>query len=487
MLLTSNLICRVVSDIRTCNFIYVGRACFIDMNSSSNDGIQYMEPSNAKKHRIYSVSELTSDIKDVLERKYPFIWIFGEISNFNIPASGHFYFTLKDEHSQINAVMFRNQNRNLRCHLEDGISIKGLGRISVYEPRGTYQIIFEYLEPQGTGAIQLAFEQLKKKLFEEGLFDEKHKIPLPFLPKKISIITSPSGAVVHDILKIINRRFPNIFLEIIPVKVQGYGAEQEIADAIALLNTRSDSDVAILARGGGSLEDFHAFNSEEVARAIFRSKIPIISAVGHETDYSITDFVADLRAPTPSAAAELVVPLKIDLSRKTADISKLLAHRFLRNIKYLEKVLKGLTNRLTHPSRKIIDLRLRTDDMMGRLNRALKNSMRHHHIQVTRQIERLHANTPLTQLTNYKGKLHQKYDNLFIYMKIRINKKYFELRELFAKLHTLNPGAILDRGYSITRTIPDAIVVRDPKEVSIGQELEVMVAKGSFICSVKRK
>ena len=457
------------------------------MDSSHTDGIQYMGPSDTVKHRIYSVSELTSDIKDLLEQRYPFIWICGEISNFSMPASGHFYFTLKDERAQISAVMFRNQNRNLQFHPEDGLRIKGLGRISVYEPRGTYQIIFEYIEPQGTGAIQLAFEQLKKQLFEEGLFDEKHKTALPFLPQKISIITSPSGAVVHDILKVINRRFPNIFLEIIPVKVQGHGAEQEIIDAITLLNERPHSDVAILARGGGSLEDFHAFNSEDVARAVFGSKIPIISAVGHETDYSITDFVADLRAPTPSAAAELVVPVKTDLSRKVTELSTLLTHRLLRNIEHFQKVLKGLSNRLIHPSRKITDLRLRTDDMLGRLNRALKNSMRHHHYRVTRQTERLHANSPETLVKKYKDKLQQQYDNLFIYIKIQLNKKQFNLREISAKLHTLNPEAILARGYSITRTIPDAMVVRDPQDVFINQDLEVMVAKGPLICTVKRK
>jgi exodeoxyribonuclease VII large subunit len=456
------------------------------MNSFPTD-IQYMSPSNTEQHRIYSVSELTSDIKELLETKYPFIWICGEISNFSVPASGHFYFTLKDEYSQINAVMFRNQNRNLKFHPNDGMRITGFGRINVYEPRGTYQLIFEYLEPKGTGAIQLAFEQLKKRLFDEGLFDQKHKTPLPFLPKKISIITSPTGAVVHDILKIINRRFPNIFLEIMPVKVQGYGAEQEITAAIALLNARSDSDVAILARGGGSLEDFHAFNSEDVARAVFECQIPIISAIGHETDFSITDFVADLRAPTPSAAAELVVPLKKDLSRKIVDLSSALTHRFLRNIEHLQNVLKGMSNRLIHPSRKIADLRLRTDDMLGRLNRALKNSMLLHQSRVMRQIERLHANTPLIQITNYKNKLHPKCENLFIYMKIRLDNKHFRLRELSAKLHTLNPAEILARGYSITRTIPDAMVVRDPQDVFINQDLEVMVAKGSFICSVKRK
>ena len=455
--------------------------------NSSPIGIHYIGPSNTEKHRIYSVSELTSEIKDILEKKYPFFWICGEISNFNIPASGHYYFTLKDDHSQIKAVMFYNQNRNLKFHPEDGMRITGIGRISVYEPRGTYQIIFEYLEPKGTGAIQLAFEQLKKQLYEEGLFDQNQKTPLPFLPRKISIITSPSGAVVHDIIKIISRRFPNTFLEIIPVKVQGYGAEQEITAALSLLDARSDSDVAILARGGGSLEDFHAFNSEDVARAVFAFKIPIISAVGHETDFCITDFVADLRAPTPSAAAELVVPLKKELSRKIDDISALLTHHILQKIQHLQQNFKGLSKRLIHPSRKIADLRLRTDDMLGRLNRALKNNMRQYHNRMTRCIERLHANSPLFQIANYKDKLNQRYNNLFIYIKIRLDKKRFKLRELSAKLYTLNPDAILARGYSITRTIPDAMVIRDPKDVCINQELEVMVARGAFICSVKRK
>jgi exodeoxyribonuclease VII large subunit len=442
---------------------------------------------NTDQHRIYTVSELTSDIKGILEKTYPFVWIYGEISNFNIPASGHFYFTVKDEHAQINAVMFRNQNRNLKFRLEDGISITGLGRISVYEPRGTYQIIFEHLEPKGTGAIQLAFEQLKKRLADEGLFDEKHKNPLPFLPKKISIITSPTGAVVHDILKIIDRRFSNLHLEIIPVKVQGYGAENEIISALKMINTRCDSDVAILARGGGSLEDFHAFNSEDVARAVFVSEIPIISAVGHETDFSITDFVADFRAPTPSAAAELAVPVKKELMLKISSLSENLTTRFLRYFGHLRTVLNAMSNRMVHPKRIIVDLMLKTDDILDRLNRAFKNSFKKHHEQLWWRIERLLSNNPLAQIKLLENKLDIKNTNIQIYTQILLSKKRSTLRELEAKLHTLSPKSILARGYSITRTIPDANVVRDPHELSIGQDLEVMVAEGSFICSVKRK
>ena len=449
--------------------------------------IHYTGPSNTDQHRIYTVSELTSEIKGMLEKTYPFIWIYGEISNFNIPASGHFYFTVKDENAQINAVMFRNQNRSLKFKPEDGISITGLGRISVYEPRGTYQIIFEYLEPKGTGAIQLAFEQLKKRLADEGLFDDKHKNSLPFLPQKISIITSPTGAVVHDILKIMDRRFSNLHLEIVPVKVQGYGAENEIISAIEMINARYDSDVAILARGGGSLEDFHAFNSEDVARAVFSSKIPIISAIGHETDFSITDFVADFRAPTPSAAAEIAVPLKKELSRKITDLSEVLTTRYLRYFGHLQTVLKEMSNRLVHPNRKITDLRLKTDDMLGRLNRSFKNSFLKHQERFWWRIERLISNNPSIQIRLLKDKLNIKNSNINIYIQIFLSKKRAILRELEAKLYTLSPEAILARGYSITRTIPDAAVIRDPKEVSIGQDLEVMVAKGVFICSVKRK
>ena len=455
------------------------------MNSHPN--IQSSGPSDSHQRRIYTVSELTFKVKNLLEESYPFVWINGEISNFRVPASGHYYFTLKDEAAQINAVMFRNQNRTLIFDPEDGMNITGLGRISVYEPRGTYQIIFEYLEPKGTGAIQLAFEQLKTRLFEEGLFDEAHKTPLPFLPKKISIITSPTGAVVHDILKIINRRFSNTQIEIIPVKVQGDGAEHEIVSAIEMLNLRSNSDLAILARGGGSLENFHAFNAEIVAKAIFASNIPIISAVGHETDFCIADFVADLRAPTPSAAAELAVPLKQDLLKRVSELSTLLGMRFVRNLEDLQFRVQEMSNRLVHPNRKIIDLRLKLDDLMTRLVKTFNKTIVQQHKGVKWQTERLFANNPLVRTKFLKDKLDLKHGNLLNYKDIFINTKRFLLREAMAGLHALSPEATLSRGYSITRTIPDAAVVRDPKKVSLGQDLEVTVAKGLLICKVKGK
>jgi exodeoxyribonuclease VII large subunit len=454
---------------------------------NSHSGIQYSEQSCMDKPHIYTVSELTAKVKVLLEDGFPFIWICGEISNLRIPASGHFYFTLKDEKAQINAVMFRGQNRNLKFMPEDGMSVTGIGRVSVYEPRGTYQIILEYIEPEGIGAIQLAFEQLKERLTAEGLFDEKHKKPLPFLPCKISIITSPTGAVIHDILKIVNRRFPNIPIEIIPVKVQGDGSEREIVSGLETITTRSDSDVVILARGGGSLEDFHAFNSEDVARAIFASKIPIISAVGHETDFSISDFVADLRAPTPSAAAELAVPLKSDLIKKTTELTTHLTTRFSRYIEHRQTLLQEMSHRLVDPNKRIEDLRLRTDDLLSRLIRTFKANIIQQQERFEWRFDKLNSHNPLSYTKKLNEKLKQFNFNLLTYIRIKLSNKQFLLRELDARLTALSPNAILDRGYSITRTIPDAVIVRNPQQVEIGQDLEVMVAKGSLICSVKRK
>ncbi len=443
--------------------------------------------SNGIKRKIYSVSELNANIKILIEESFPFIWIFGEISNFRIPASGHYYFSLKDAASQISAVMFRGQQRKLKFEPEDGMSVTGMGRISVYEPRGTYQIILEYLEPSGVGALQIAFEQLKKRLADEGLFDDEYKTQLPFIPNKISVITSPSGAVVHDILQVINRRYTNIAIRIIPVKVQGEGAVEEIVSAVDLLNTMDECDVAILARGGGSLEDLQAFNSEPVARAIFASRIPIISAVGHETDYTIADFVADLRAPTPSAAAELVVPEKSALERRCKEIEALLQTKIIYYFNNLKIKIQEISKRLADPRRKIEDLRLRIDDFNLRLNRNFVYRIRRDRENLAFRADRLSANNPRFLIRKVKKQLEQNYNNLIKSFIILNNSKQIRIRELTAKLEALSPVAILARGYSITRTIPDAEVVKDPQAVSLNQDLEVMVAKGRLFCRVKGK
>jgi exodeoxyribonuclease VII large subunit len=439
------------------------------------------------KRKIYSVSELNADIKDLMEESFPFIWVFGEISNFRSPASGHYYFSLKDAASQISAVLFRGQQRKLKFEPEDGMSVTGMGRISVYEPRGTYQVILEYLEPSGVGALQIAFEQLKKRLADDGLFEEEFKSRLPFIPNKIGVITSPSGSVVHDVLQVINRRYSNVAIQIIPVKVQGDGAVEEIVSAVDLLNTMAECDVAILARGGGSLEDLQAFNSEPVARAIFASLIPIISAVGHETDYTIADFVADLRAPTPSAAAEMVVPEKSALQRRCQEVEARLQTKIRYYFNNLRLIIQEISKRLTDPRRKIEDWRLRVDDLNQRLNRTFANRIRRERQNLGFRADRLSANNPRFLIRKFKKQLDQNHNNLIKSFIILNNSKQMKTRELAAKLNALSPVAILSRGYSITRTIPDARVVKNPQSVSLNQDLEVMVAHGRLICRVKGK
>lgn len=437
--------------------------------------------------KIYTISQLTQNIKNLLEDHFSLVWITGEISNFRVPASGHFYFTLKDDAAQINAVMFKGQNRNLKFIPEDGMSITGFGRISVYEPRGTYQIILEYLEPSGVGALQAAFEQLKAKLYAEGFFDSEKKKLLPFLPETICLITSPTGAVVHDMIRVIQRRYQGVNIEIIPVKVQGEGAEDEIEAAIDLLNQRQKADVAIVARGGGSLEDFSAFNSEKVARAIFASVIPIISAVGHETDFTIADFVADLRAPTPSVAAELVVPVQAHLLEKIQSCYNRLCSRIRININQYLNYLNKLTKRLIHPKKRLDDAKLRLDDYSSRLVKEFTRSIRLKKERLFWLKQRFEAKSPVYIVETHKTSLHQRSALLESLLMTFLNHQRLKYKELNGRLHALSPTAVLKRGYSITRLISDKTVITDSSTVCIDQLVEVILAKGALFCRVERK
>jgi exodeoxyribonuclease VII large subunit len=383
--------------------------------------------------------------------------------------------------------MFRGQNQNLKFVPEDGMSVTGLGRISVFEPRGSYQVILEYLEPKGVGALQVAFEQLKKKLEDEGLFDDQYKKPLPFLPEKIGLITSPTGAAVHDVLHVIKRRFSGIPLDIAPVRVQGDGAIADIVAAVELLNRLRSVDVVILARGGGSLEDLQAFNSEAVARAIFASEIPIISAVGHETDYTICDFAADLRAPTPSAAAELVAPLKGDLYRKINELNYFIILNLQRYIKNYRSQVGSLRERLADPKKKVIDHRLKLDEDAGRLMRAMMNQVHMRRERIAWRFDKLSYNNPSFYVTKLKEKLNITMSLLQQSIRVCVSERQARLREVNAKLDSLNPTAILSRGFSITRTLPETAIVRDSAAVSLGQALEIVLANGSLTCGVKEK
>jgi exodeoxyribonuclease VII large subunit len=435
--------------------------------------------------RIYTVSELTRHIKALLEGNFPFVWVAGEISNFRIPASGHFYLTLKDESAQINAVMFKGNQQHLKFLPEDGMRIIGLGRISLYEPRGVYQIVLEYIEPSGIGALQAAFEQLKKRLEAEGLFDASHKKPIPYLPRAIALITSTTGAVVHDMLNIIFRRFPTMTVQIIATKVQGDGAETEIAQALRIMNERGNADVAILARGGGSLEDLHAFNSETVARAIFSSRIPIVSAIGHETDFTIADFVSDLRAPTPSAAAEMVVPEKSELDRRIREFSSSLQKRLMSCHRTISAHYMGIFKRLVHPQKKIQDHRLRIDDLAARNARAFHQLVRHKVLDFQGKSDRLLHLNPIRNVPVYKQILDKNNYKLFNSMMKLVEQKKSAYRRLSLALDALSPLAILSRGYSIVRRLPEGMIVRDAGGVAPGQLLEIRLYKGSLLCRVE--
>lgn len=434
--------------------------------------------------QIYSVAKLTREIKHLLEEKYDIVWITGEISNLRIPSSGHAYFTLKDEKAQIAAVMFKGQLRQLKFNLDDGKTIVALGRVTVYEPRGNYQIILEYVEPKGIGALQVAFEQLKAKLADEGLFDASLKKPLPFLPVKIAIITSVTGAVLQDMLKIVRRRFENMPVDIYPVHVQGDAAVDEIVHALKLADKQANTDVIILARGGGSLEDLAAFNAEPVARAIFSVDIPVVSAIGHETDVTIADFVADLRAPTPSAAAELVVPVKAELLSRCRELRNRCRRSVLAAIGRYHNENERLRNRLIHPRKKIQDLHLRLDELGQRLNRSIA---RHHQWQNQRYfnaVKMLFSLNPIDYVIKNKSRrdvLNYKLNQL-IHNKIDVYRRKLE-RE-YSALNALSPLAVLRRGYSITRALPHGNVISTSKNIEVDQSLEIILYQGALKAKV---
>lgn len=447
-------------------------------------------PSHLRDHQngisVRSVSRLTQEIKQLLEDKFSIVWISGEVANLKIAASGHAYFTLKDSKAQISAVMFKGPGRNLRFSLKDGLSIVGMGRISVYEPRGGYQLILEYAELLGVGALQIAFEHLKQKLATEGLFDASAKTPIPYFPRTIGLITSPTGAVIHDMLTIIFRRYPNTTIEIMPVRVQGNGAENEIAQALALANRHRKSEVLIVARGGGSFEDLAPFNSELVARAIFASQIPVISAIGHETDFTIADFVADMRAPTPSAAAELVIPLKNDLVSRVFESRQRCCQVIFQHTRSYRRELSLVRRGLVHPKKKIEELHFRSDDFTRRLLSTTRNILeikkRHYQALVAKLIQVL----PKREIDRSRALTEKAIAALKNSMQRALLDHIEKSNLLRAKLELMNPKQLLKIGYSITRKLPTHDVVMNCADVVTDQELEIILHQGQLRAVVKR-
>ena len=396
----------------------------------------------AATRKFLTITELNELVKGTLESRLEPLWVEGEVSNFRMPPSGHCYFTLKDDRSQIAAVMFRRQGMRLRFTPENGMALLCYGRVSVYSARGDLQLYVEDMEPQGKGALYLAFEQLKKKLAEEGLFAPERKRPLPFLPQTIGIVTSGRGAALHDMLRILADRFARRRIIVRPVQVQGEGAAREIAAGIADLNRLGGIGVMIVGRGGGSLEDLWAFNEEIVARAIHASSIPVVSAVGHEIDFTIADFVADQRAPTPTAAAEMIMPRMAELLERVAAMEAQLQRCMQSKIDRSRQDLSRWVRRLADPGRRLRENQQLVDELSIALVRRFQERLRKCRDHLARQSGRLEA---------------------------------------------LSPLAVLERGYSIAHKLPEERIVKEAANLAEGDLLRISFASGKALCRVERK
>ena len=432
-----------------------------------------------KEKKTLSVSELTSQIKNLLENNFFDVYVTGEISNLSKPISGHIYFTLKDENASIRCVLFKFQQRLINFDYNDGDKVIIRGRITVYEKRGEYQIIVDYIEPDGIGALYLKFEKLKRKLEKEGLFDKKYKKKIPEFPRKIGIITSPTGAAIRDILNILKRRFVNINVIIAPVKVQGEEAKFEIVEAINFFNLNfSDIDVIILARGGGSLEDLQPFNEEIVARAIFNSNIPIISAVGHETDFTIADFTADLRAPTPSAAAELVVKNKEDILLHLTNLEKQLISNMQKILNYNRQKFLNLEKRIYSKLVDLKNLKSKIQNYENKLISLIFNNFNNKKSQFLEINEHLKMQNPLLKIQNLRNQVNILMNNLENVYLNKIFSKKQKLKNLENSLRNLSPLNVLARGYSIV--FKKNKVVNNINQINLDDKINVLLYKGNF-------
>jgi exodeoxyribonuclease VII large subunit len=433
---------------------------------------------------ILTVTRLTALLRGVLEENFEQVWVQGEVSNLSVPSSGHMYFTLKDAGAQLRCVMFKSSAKNLKFRLTDGMAMITRGRISLYDQRGEYQLICEYVEPAGVGALQMAFIQMKEKLAKEGLFDAAHKKAMPRFPRRVGIITSATGAAIHDILNVLKRRFASLEVLIYPVRVQGEGSAQEISRAIDEMNRMAEVDVLITGRGGGSLEDLWAFNEEVVARAVYRSKIPVISAVGHETDWSICDFTADLRAPTPSAAAEMVITSADELRGQIEALSHRLRLVIRNRLASLDSRLESLKRLLQDPRTMLGHLAQRMDDLTGRLDMALFNSVRHRREGFSHFCGALNYLNPTSRIEN----LRQQTCLFSAQMERSLMQRLEALKQEFgdnaARLEVLSPLKTLARGYAIATRIDNGRVITDANELCAGERLLLTLRSGTAHCRV---
>jgi exodeoxyribonuclease VII large subunit len=444
------------------------------------------ESAESDRAKIYTVTSLSEEIKSLLETHFDFVWVEGEISNFRSPLSGHFYMVLKDENAQIRAVMFRPQTRYLKFMPQDGMKVIVRGRVAIYEPRGEYQVILDYMEPLGVGALALAFEQLKKKLAAQGVFDQGIKKPLPFLPQRVAVITSPTGAAIRDFLKIIRRRFANLEIIVVPVKVQGEGAAAEMVDALNLVNRDLDVDVIVLTRGGGSLEDLWAFNQEELALAIRASRIPVVSAVGHEIDVTISDLAADRRAPTPSGAAELLVVEKATLKQQIMQLQTRLESRLKTELASLQEKLRFLSKGLHDPRKRLADSWLHLDEIESRLERMISFMIIDRKRSLGAGEKALILYSPLKIVAGLKQRIEFQSRSMAMMVTRKVKDCRMEISMVQERLKDMSPLSVLGRGYSITRKLPGRWVVRSSSQVDQGDRVNVKLAEGELECLVEK-
>ena len=429
---------------------------------------------------VYTVSRLNLDARAILEETFSTVWIEGELSNLARPRSGHVYFTLKDEHCQVRCAMFRMYNRTLSFAPEDGMHVLAHARVSLYPERGEFQLIVQYMEEAGAGALRRAFDALKSRLGAEGLFDAAHKRPLPVLPRCVGVITSPTGAAVRDVLSVLGRRFPAVQVVIHPVAVQGAGAAEAIARMIGLACERSECDVLILARGGGSLEDLWAFNEETVARAIHRASIPIVTGVGHEVDFTIADLVADLRAPTPSAAAESVVPDASEWAARFRGFEARLVAVVRRGLAARRGEARMLGKRLVHPRRRLFDHSQRLDAVTMRLARAANAGLREHRARLATLAARLARHAPNRTVEAHRSRCEALDRRLRRATHAALAERRSRVSALERALGAFGPQATLERGYSILLRDGGRRAVRGASEVHPGERLHARLAVGAL-------
>lgn len=431
------------------------------------------------------MGELTSLIRSSIETQFADIWLEGEISNLRAPGSGHLYCTLKDSASQIRAVLFRANAVRLRFALQEGLHVVVRGRLTVYEPRGEYQIVLEHVEPKGIGALQLAFEQLKQRLAAEGLFAQERKRPLPAFPRTIGVVTSITGAAIRDILTVLQRRWSLLHIIIAPVQVQGEGAAKQIADAVASLNGLGQVDVIIVGRGGGSWEDLWCFNEEAVVRAIVASRIPVVSAVGHEVDVTLADFAADVRAPTPSAAAEIVVPVLSDIVEQLGGLTlrtqRAMSRRCTLDRHRLEVYMSGISSVRVHVQERF----QRVDELTGRLSQAIGEVRNTLEVRVRAWHQDLLARNPLLSIKQGLTLIPQLMMRLHRQMKTLTLNRRQRIQRAVAEINNLSPLAVLGRGYSILKNVETGRIIRHTRDVRIGEELVARLASGQLTCTVK--